>query len=235
MLFALLNKKILSAQTHARSAGIFALVSAVLLLTACASDPVLPKSDPKLMGTKAGSFDHVLMMPGSGIPAFSRVFIEDPQVTFNKHWLQDFRGDYTDRDLERITTTYGEMLKKALREGMTEHTSVTVVDSAAEADVIYRPLLRELNIYAPDLSMPGSTKKYVYEAGNATFDLTLIQAGTDKVIAQFIDHRETSTHVGSQLERTNRVNNARHFRNLMERWTRNLTSYLIDTGTLTPR
>ena len=67
------------------------------------------------------------------------------------------------------------MLKKALREGMAEQTNVTVVDSAAEADVIYRPLLRELNIYAPDLSMPGRTKKYVYEVGNATFDLTLIQ------------------------------------------------------------
>ena len=32
-------------------------LAVALLLSACASDPVLPKSDPKLMGTKAGSFD----------------------------------------------------------------------------------------------------------------------------------------------------------------------------------
>ena len=219
--------------SSAKTVSVF--LAAVLLLSACASDPVLPKSDSKLMGTKAGSFDHVLMMPGSGIQAFSKVFIEDPQVSFNKHWLLDFRGDYTDRDLERITSTYGEMLKKALREGMTEQTRVTVVDSAAEADVIYRPLLRELNIYAPDLSMPGRTKKYVYEVGNATFDLTLIQASNNKVIAQFIDHRETSANIGNRLERTDRVTNARHFRLLMERWTRNLTNYLVDTGTLTAK
>lgn len=235
MLLALLRKKSLAEQVRQLLSGLFALASAALLLTACASDPVLPKSDPKLMGTNAGSFDHVLMIPGSSIPAFSKIFIEDPTVTFNKHWLQEFRGDYTERDLERITTSYGKMLKKALSKGMAEQTNVTVVESAAEADVIYRPLLRELNIYAPDLTMPGRTKKFVYEVGNATFDLTLVQAGNNKVIAQFIDHRETSAHMGSHLERTNRINNARHFRNLMERWTRNLTHYLIETGTVTAK
>ena len=234
MSFPLLRKKS-SGTTFKTLSAILVSLAVALLLSACASDPVLPKSDPKLLGTKAGSFDHVLMMPGSGIPAFSNVFIEDPAVSFNKHWLLDFRGDYTDRDLERITSTYGEMLKKALREGMAEQTNVTVVDSAAEADVIYRPLLRELNIYAPDLSMPGRTKKYVYEVGNATFDLTLIQASNDKVIAQFIDHRETSANIGNRLERTDRVTNARYFRMLMERWTRNLTNYLVDTGTLTAK
>lgn len=211
------------------------LCAVATMFVACASDPVLPKADAKLMGTKAGGFDHVLMLPGSGIAAFSKVYIEDPVVSFNKHWLLDFRGDYTDRDLERITTTYGEMLKKALTEGLTEQTTVTVVNSAAEADMIFRPLLRELNIYGPDLSMPGRTKKYVREIGNATFDLTLIQAKGNKVIAQFIDHRETSASPGSRLERTDRVTNARYFRMLMERWTRNLTDYMIDTGTLTAK
>lgn len=206
-----------------------------LTLTACATDRVLPKADARLMGTKAGGFDHVLMLPGSGIASFSKVYIEDPQVSFNKHWLLDFRGDYTDRDLERITTTYGEMLKKALRDGLTEQTQVTVVDNATEADVIFRPLLRELNIYGPDLSMPGRTKKYVHEIGNATFDLTLIQTNGNNVIAQFIDHRETSASPGSRLERTDRVTNARYFRMLMERWTRNLTDYLVDTGSLSAK
>lgn len=233
MSFTLLRKNSLLTSTGKVLSAIASSVAVTLLVTACASDPVLPKSDPKLMGTNAGSFDHVLMLPGDGIPKFSKVFIEDPKVDFNKHWLLEFRGDYTDRDLERITTTYGKMLKKALSEGMAEQTTVAVVDNAAEADVIYRPLLRNLNIYAPDLSLPGRTKKYVYEVGNATFDLTVVQAGSEKVIAQFIDHRETSAHIGGRLERTNRVTNARHFRMLMERWTRNLTSYFVDTGTLT--
>lgn len=209
------------------------LLCLTLLLASCASDRILPKSDPKLMGTRAGSFDHVLMLPGSGIASFTKVFIEEPQVTFNKHWLLEFRGDYSERDLERITTSYGDMLKKALTDGIAEQTTVTVVNSAAEADMIFRPLLRELNIYAPDLSMPGRIKKYVHEIGNATFDLTLIQTSNNKVVAQFIDHRETSANIGNRLERTDRVTNARHFRMLMERWTRNLSSYLIDTGTLT--
>lgn len=212
-----------------------ALTLAALTLIACTNNLTIPKADSKLMGTKAGGFDHVLMLPGSGIAPFNKVYIEDPEVTFNKHWLVDFRGDYTDGDLERITSNYSKMLKKALTKGLTEQTQATVVNSAAEADIVFRPLLRELNIYGPDLSAPSRIKKYVYEVGNATFDLTLIQPATNKVIAQFIDHRETSASIGDHLEQANRITNARYFRMLMERWTRNLTDYLADTGSVTAK
>lgn len=226
----------LSTRTLLQLLRVFSVVTlAGLLLSACASTKNLPKADDRLTEVAAGNFDHVLMMPGEKLSRINKIYIEAPQVSFNDRWLTDFRGDYTDRDLERITTSYAKLLSKALADGITEDTDIAIVDSAAEADVIFRPLLRNLHIYAPDLSFPGRTKSFIREAGNATLDLTLIQTRDNQVIAQFIDNRETSSNPSSRLERTERATNARYFRRLMERWTHNLTDYLIMTDAATAR
>lgn len=209
---------------------VFAFIATTLI--ACTAANTIPKADARLIGTKAGNFDYVLTLPGAGIAPFNKIFIEEPQVAFNKRWLVDFRTDYTDRDLQRITNTYGAMLKKTLTKGVLTQTGATVVSSAAEADVIFRPQLRELYLYGPDLNMPGRARQYIYEAGNATFDLTLLEADNNSVIAQFIDHRETSANIGDHLEPANRATNARYFRLLMERWSKNLTDYLTAVGSV---
>lgn len=227
----ILNVKIrLAKKLRATLTKLASMMLIALTILACSNNVKPPKADERLMGTQAGGFDQVLTIPGAGITPFSKVFIEEPSVSFNKHWLLDFRGDYTQRDLDRFTSSYGEMLKKAISESVAGNTQVTLVTKAIDADVIFRPLLRDLNIYAPDLSIPGRVKNYVHEIGNATFDLTLIRAGNNEVMAQFIDHRETSASPGRHLERTDRITNARYFRMLMERWSNNLTDYLIDTG-----
>lgn len=212
---------------------LFTLVTMTLI--ACTNIAKVPKADERLMGTRAGGFDQVLLLPGSGIAPFQKIYIEDAQVTFSKNWLKEFRTDYSERDLERITSSYSAMLKKALTSGMNERTVASVVNNPDEADIIFRPLLRELYIYGPDLSMPGRGTQYIFEAGNATFDLTLVNAQNNSVIAQFIDHRETSSHIGEQPERTNRATNARYFRLLMERWARNLSGYLTDMGSVSAK
>src|SRR5690606_25086671 len=157
----------------------------------------------------------------------TKIYIEAPQVSFSSYWLTEFRGDYTERDLERITTSYARLLAKALTNGITEDTNIVVVESAAEADVIFRPLMRELNIYAPDLSFPGRTNSCIREAGNAALDLTLIQASDNKVIAQFIHNRDTASNPGGCLGPTARATSGRCFRLWLARWTNNLTDYWI--------
>lgn len=215
----------------------FALLATFIItaLTACSSNSPLPMSAENLTEVKAGGFDHVLMPNGEALKPFSKVYIEDPSVSFNKHWLRDLRGDYTDGDLERITSSYGEQLKKSLTKELTDSSQASVVDSAAEADIIFRPLLRDLHIYGPDLTQSGRTEKFVNEIGNGTFDLTLLQASDKTVIAQFIDTRETSASASGRLERTDRVTNFRYFRMLMDRWSHNLTEYLVDANAVSAK
>lgn len=200
-----------------------------LTLAGCSQQPLLPLADRNLQPAEPGNFDHVLMPPGERLPQFTRVYLEAPEVSLSDYWLRDRRSDYTERDLNRIKEDYGELLTKALRQGFEQQTQVVFTDAPEAAEVIFRPKLRELNIYAPDLSRPGFTRYYTREAGNATFDLTVLSPG-GKVLGQFIDHRETQSHLGRQMEWTNRVTNYRHFSRLMDRWTRNLTTYLLIGG-----
>lgn len=200
-----------------------------LLLTGCSQQPLLPLASPDLKPVEPGNFDHVLMPPGERLPQFSRVYLETPEVSLSDYWLRDRRGDYADRDLERIREEYGKLLSKALREGLGKQTRLTFTDTPEEAEVIFRPTLRNLNIYAPDLSRSGLTRHYTREAGNATFDL-VVSTPDGEVLGQFIDHRETPSYNGRSLEWTNRVTNYRHFSRLMDRWTRNLSTYFLIGG-----
>lgn len=202
-----------------------------LWLTACAQQTPLPLADDSLRPAEPGNFDHVLLPPNERLPRVTTIFIEPSTVALSDYWLRDRRSDYTQRDLDRIHEDYGRYLNEALHEGLSEQTGVTITENRDEAEMILRPTLRNLNIYAPDLSLPNLTRHYTREAGNATFDLVL-EDPSGKVRGQFIDHRETQSLSGRDMEWTNRVTNYRHFSRLMDRWTRNLSTYLLIAGAL---
>lgn len=206
-------------------AGLFA----ILTLAACSQHAYVSVADDHLQPTAKGNFDFVFVGEGERIPRFETVFIEPTEVSLSDYWLREHRGDYTDRDLTRIHENYGRLLNEALSEGLIEHTGLVVTNNRAEADMVLRPKLKDLNIYGPDLSTPDLRRYYVQEAGNATFDLVLLSPD-DRVIAQFVDHREAYPMAGDRLEWTNRVTNYRRFSHLMDRWTRNLSTYLLIGG-----
>lgn len=206
-----------------------ALLTAVLV-SGCAHRQVDKEdlANIDLEAVERGNFDHVLMPPDIQLERFTRVYLEDAEVSLSDHWLRERRTEYNDRDLERIREDYGRLLGEAIREELEEQTGLEFTDEVENADVIFSPQLRELNIYAPDFMTARQQEHYTREAGNATFDLVLRDAGSGAVLAQFIDHRET---LGLHpLERTNRATNYRHFTRLFERWTNNLAKYLLTGG-----
>lgn len=212
-----------------RWTALWAPLLALALLSGCSQHRTLPLADERLRPVESGNFDHVLVPAGERLPRFTQVYIETPEVHFSDRWLREHRSDYTQRDLERIETTFGDLLKRSLTRGLEHNTGVNVTDSPEQAEVIFRPQLRSLNIYAPDLSATGIRTAYTRQAGNATFDLVLLDP-EDRVLGQFIDHRETRQFTGRAMERTNRATNNRHFRRLMDRWSFNLTTYLLIAG-----
>lgn len=216
-----------------RFTRLLALALTALVMGACASGMRTDKADDNLVEVERGNFDHVLMQPEQSLPRFSRVFILEPEVYMSDYWLRDHRNDYTDRDLDRIKRDYSRFLRETLAETLAEKSALDVVETAAEADMILRPSLTELNIYAPDIGT-GRRDHYIESAGNATLNLDFIDPRTKRVLAQFVDHRETPPIVLGQLEETNRATNNRLFRRLMERWSNNLVKYLDDFG-IVPR
>lgn len=219
-----------SAPTIAKALRFAIFTVTALMLTACAQQRYDHMADPDLVPTAKGHFDQVFLAPGSDtLPRFTRVYVEPAQVYMSDYWLKDRRGEYTSSDLQRIARSYGELLTQTLVQRLSDDTGLTFVDEPAQAEVIFRPMLRGLNLYAPDTGV-GVNRQYARTAGNGTFDLTLLDAATGKVLGQFIDQRETPVLVS--IERANRGTNLRHFRRLMERWTDNLTEYLLMDATV---
>lgn len=201
-----------------------------LILIGCAQQPYEHVAAPDLVPvTSKGRFDRVLLPSDSDLPRFTRVYVEPAQVHMSDYWLKDRRGEYTTSDLQRIESRYGDLLSQTLTRRLSDDTGLTFVDEPAQAQVIFRPVLRELNLYVPDTGV-GVTRQYSRTAGNATLDLTVLDASTGAVLGQFVDHRETPVLV--RMERANRGTNFRHFRRLMERWTDNLIDYLLADGTV---
>lgn len=215
--------------TLSRGVALACVLSVALGLSACSQRPYIPVASEGFKPAAKGNFDFVFVAEGERIPRFETVFVESAEVTLSEYWLREHRGDYTDRDLERIHREYARLLEEALKKGLIEQTGVTVTGDREEADMMLAPRLRDLNIYGPDLSVPGITRHYTQDAGNATFDLVL-RTPEGEALAQFVDHREADGLMANRLEWTNRATNYRHFRQLMERWTRNLTQYLLIGG-----
>lgn len=210
-----------------RLIGHISVVFLALAMVACANVKPHPKADPSLVEVQHNrSFDRVLVGSTNQLPQFTRVFLEPTQVTFSDYWLRDRRNDYTDRDLERLTRDYGKLLDKSLRKGFEDKGGYQLVAQANEAEVILRPALESLNIYAPDLSFAGRRDQYINEAGNATFNVVLVDAKTGRPLAQFIDNRETFNNPGMRREKADRITNARYFSRLMDRWTNNMLDIL---------
>lgn len=224
------------------SPGLFAsvgkiafLLTATCILASCATHMRTDKASEDLIEVERGNFDHVLMQDGAPLPSFTRVSIAEPVVAMSEYWLRDHRSDYSDRDMERIKEDYGRFLKEALADTLVEKSHIEIVDSPQEADMLLRPSLLNLSIYAPDLSFPARMDQYIESAGNATLNLEFVDPKSEEVLAQFVDHRETPAIVIGRLEETNRVTNYRLFRRLMERWSNNLVDYLDKEGIVARR
>lgn len=210
--------------------------AAIGLLVACSATMPTEKADKDFVEVERGNFDHVLMRPNEPLAKLSRVSIAEPVVAMSDYWLRDHRNDYSERDLQRIKEDYARALKQALTDVLTNKSLVEVVEAPEQAEVVIRPSLRDLNIYAPDfLTLPARTDQYVEVAGNATLNLEFVDPRSNRVLAQFVDHRETPAIVIGSLEETNRVTNFRLFRRLMERWSNNLAQYLYEQGLVVKR
>lgn len=207
------------------------LIALIFAFSACATDPQIKKASPVLVDVHQGEFDRVLMPRGEAIPPFTRIRITEPTVEMSDHWRRTHRGEATSRDLERIKQDYGRFLRSSLAQALEGKANVKVVEAGQPADIVLRPSLLRLNIYAPDLAgKPARTRQYIEAAGNATLQLEFVDPTTGRVLAQIIDHRETSPLVLGRLERTSRVTNNRLFIRLMERWSHHLVQYLEKEG-----
>lgn len=206
----------------------------MLALAACSTTPRYDKADASLQTTsERGNFGAVLLRHGEPLPEVTRVYLaEEVPVELSRQWRSNHRGNYNRSDIERIERDYGQRLRTAFKNGLTEQTGVELVDNQADADIVLRPHLRQLNIFAPDLMQPRTRYYYSDQMGNATLDLYVVDPRNDAILAQFVHHREVRAGIIFRGERATRGTNLRYFGRAMDRWAFDFVDYMMLTGAI---
>lgn len=207
---------------------VFALI-AIAFATLPNAGNATPKTEANIIDTPmvegaSRFFDKVYLAEGANLGSYRKVYIEPGEVNFSEFWQREHRTDVSDEYKSRIREKYGALLREQLKEAYSESEKYEVVDDRSEADLILKPVLENLNIFGPERAT-GITKTFVYRAGNATFNLLIVDAETGDAVAKFVDHRETREAPGRVLERANRVTNYRDFRQLMKKWSKEVVEY----------
>ena len=204
-----------------------------LIAIACAtlSNAVIatPKTEANIIDTpmvesSSRFFDKVYLAEGAKLGNYRKVYVEPGEVSFSDYWEREHRTDVSNEYKSRIREKYGALLQEQLKKAYSEAEKYEVVEDRSKADLILKPVLENLNIFGPERST-GSTKTFVYRAGNATFNLLIVDAGTGEAVAKFVDHRETREAPGMVLERADRATNYRDFRQLMKKWSREVIAH----------
>lgn len=168
-------------------------------------------------------FDKVFQSANVNFTQYKKVYIEDATASFSRYWISEHRRDVTRNYKEKTLQRYAKMLTSTLTEELAKVSNFVLVDSAENADLIIKPSLENLNIFAPDDSF---NKSLVFRAGVAELNIIMIDAKTQTVVANIIDSHQTRETTASQPQRATRLTNTHDFKRLMQRWSKNIAKYL---------
>lgn len=212
-------------------AGVLALVYSSLTLATPKPESAQPEltaqtgQSQKLRALKHSFFDTLLLNESADLSSATRLFIEPAVVSFSKYWERDHRTDVSSSYKRETLERYGRILNEELLRAYGESSRFTLVNNKHDADWILVPQLENLNIFAPDDSIG---KSLVFNAGNARFNLQVIDAKSNVLLVHMIDGRETRDKGFSRPVQATRASNNHDFKMLMRRWSEGSLHYLED-------
>jgi hypothetical protein len=184
--------------------------------------------NPELIATKIKGFDQALISPNFSPTNFKTFLLAEPVIVFSPQWERDYRMDMSSSDEKRIRKSYSELLSSVLTKSLTEKFNLKPTQTPDAETLIVTPSLSNFRINAPDLDTKPMVKHYVEFAGAARLELSFKEGTSQKTLAEFKDYSETRSYGGiGDLKPTNRGINHQDFKQLFQRWTRNLESHFL--------
>ena len=182
---------------------------------------------PATSSIKVKGFDEATLAPDTRFNGFQTFYVEPPEITFDKHWRRDVRGDMSSNDERRIKSQYANALTEAVKKALSRETPLRETTAVNATTLIIQPNLGRFRINGPDLSVAGRTKHFVDYVGSAEILFTLKSGSNQVVLATLADHRQTRSFNGiMELKQTNRAENLRDFKRLYGRWADKLARFL---------
>lgn len=200
------------------------LVSACLLLAACASAPPAETHDGLVLAEKS-RFDSLYLKPGVDLAAYSRTRLEPCTVAFKADWLRNqntaqraFSHRITKEDMEAIKERIAEACDRHFAEALREHPRYPLVESeSTEGPVLeIRPAIIDLDIRAPDVDAPGIHRTYTTSFGEMSLRLEMFDAASGEILGRVNDRQRDFE--SEYLQWTNRATNMADVNRFLRTW-----------------
>jgi hypothetical protein len=215
-----------------------AVVSAAVLLGACASNPQedLPKVDKDglvlVEGSKAAA---AYKNPDADFSQFNRVTIAEVQVAFRKNWLRDQNQErvavtrrVTQEDADRIKSAVADeftrIFTEELEKGGYEVVAYDGFENAADDLLLLAPAIVNLDVTAPDTQSPGMSRTYTASTGSMTLYMEFHDSISGELLGRIVDSQSAPDR--GYMSISNSVTNKAEADRMLRRWAQSLVAGL---------
>lgn len=215
------------------------LLLSAMALAVCSTTAVAkaPATWDGLVQVKSKKLALAYLLPHADFRAYSKVMFDAPEVAFSKNWQRDYNrstmslgGRISDKDVRDGVEKAKESLSRIFPERFTQEGHQVV--SEPGPDVIRLSLaIIDLQVDAPDQNVPGISRTYSVDAGEATFAIEARDSITGQLLGRAVDRREAGE--GPSFRRTYSSNIA-DFEALFDTWARIAARGLTELKSVSP-
>jgi hypothetical protein len=164
---------------------------------------------------------------------YTKYQITPVEVSFRKNWKRDYNMSQrtlsmqvTDEDMARIRESMAKIVYEEFDSALQENGGLTKGDQANSNTLLFKPMIINLDVYAPDVDSPYISRSYVRQAGRATLFLEVYDAVSGEILARWVDTREDPDR--GYFDWANRITNAARARGVVCAWAKRLVEGLDD-------
>lgn len=235
--------RVLSASSAPGHSNLPFLTAMILMLLLCAAAPAFAAIDRQAWPTEppaglqpvdSNEFDILYVKPGFEPGDYGKLVIDEPEVALDDYWKWTNRRDIEERDLKRIETNTSKILREQFGRKLSAGEGYSLAqagEAKGEGVLRLKPAMIDLNLHAPDLSVPERRKTYIKSAGHATLYLDIYDGASGELLLRAIDHDRAREQ--TRFYEGNRATNYHDFSILVGRWASALRRYLdaLNRGT----
>ena len=205
-----------------RKMNLLAMALAMAVVTPGA-EAKAPSSWDGLVQVKSKKLDLAYLLPDADFRAYAKVMFDTPEVAFSKNWQRDYNrststlsGRVSDKDVREAVDMSKQSLSDIFPKRFAEEGYQVVAQPGP--DVLRLSLaIIDLTVSAPERDIPGRSRTYALDAGEATFALEARDSLTGQLLGRVVDRREAGE--GPTYRRTY-TSNIADFEALFDTWAR---------------
>lgn len=179
---------------------------------------------------KSTRFTEAQVKNGVDWSEYAKYQITQVDVSFRKNWKRDqnrnrgISGQVTDKTMAKIREGMGKLVYEEFDKALQGKGGLTKVSAPDSNTLLFKPVIINLDVYAPDIPSASMSKTYIRQAGRATMFLEIHDAVSGEIIARWVDTREDTDH--GYLEWANRITNKVRAKQIVSNWARRLVEGL---------